>query len=190
MLKAPEDAAYDPEENILVGNVAFYGATGGEAYIAGRAGERFCVRNSGVTAVVEGVGEHGCEYMTGGRVVVLGPTDKNFAAGMSGGVAYVLDEDNLLYRNLNREMVLMEKVESKYEQEELRGILEKHVKATGSRKGQEVLGRFAEYLPKFKKIIPEDYKELSVLAGRFEEMGMTREEAQIEAFYQSIQKKG
>ena len=190
VLKAPEDAAYDPEENILVGNVAFYGATGGEAYIAGRAGERFCVRNSGVTAVVEGVGEHGCEYMTGGRVVVLGPTDKNFAAGMSGGVAYVLDEDNLLYRNLNREMVLMEKVESKYEQEELRGILEKHVKATGSRKGQEVLGRFAEYLPKFKKIIPEDYKELSVLAGRFEEMGMTREEAQIEAFYQSIQKKG
>ncbi len=181
VLKAPEDAAYDPEENILVGNVAFYGAT---------AGERFCVRNSGVTAVVEGVGEHGCEYMTGGRVVVLGPTDKNFAAGMSGGVAYVLDEDNLLYRNLNREMVLMEKVESKYEQEELRGILEKHVKATGSRKGQEVLGRFAEYLPKFKKIIPEDYKELSVLAGRFEEMGMTREEAQIEAFYQSIQKKG
>ena len=175
--------------NIIVGNVAFYGATSGEAYIAGRAGERFCVRNSGVTAVVEGVGEHGCEYMTGGRVVVLGPTGKNFAAGMSGGVAYVLDDQNCLYKNLNKEMVLMEKVESKYEQEELKTIIRNHVEATGSKRGKDVLEHFAEYLPKFKKIIPEDYKELFIMANQFEELGMSKEEAQIEAFYKSTQGK-
>jgi glutamate synthase (ferredoxin) len=189
IVKAPDHAAYVPEENVIIGNVAFYGATSGEAYIAGRAGERFCVRNSGVTAVVEGVGEHGCEYMTGGRVVILGPTDKNFAAGMSGGVAYVLDEQSCLYKNLNKEMVLMEKVESKYEQEELRNLIENHVKATGSRAGRRVLEDFRAYLPKFKKIIPKDYKELSILASRYEEVGMTREEAQIEAFYESIREK-
>ena len=189
IVSAPKNAAYDPEENIIVGNVAFYGATSGEAYIAGRAGERFCVRNSGVTAVVEGVGEHGCEYMTGGRVVVLGPTGKNFAAGMSGGVAYVLDDQNCLYKNLNKEMVLMEKVESKYEQEELKTIIRNHVEATGSKRGKDVLEHFAEYLPKFKKIIPEDYKELFIMANQFEELGMSKEEAQIEAFYKSTQGK-
>ena len=183
---APENAAYEPHDNIIVGNVALYGATSGEAYIAGRAGERFCVRNSGATAVVEGVGEHGCEYMTGGRVVVLGPTGKNFAAGMSGGIAYVLDEKNCLYRNLNKEIILMEKVESKHDQEELKNILEKHVAATGSVKGKEVLDHFKEYLPKFKKLIPEDYKKLIQLSAQFEEQGMTREEAQIEAFYASV----
>ena len=135
------------------------------------------------------MGEHGCEYMTGGRVVILGPTDKNFAAGMSGGVAYVLDEQSCLYKNLNKEMVLMEKVESKYEQEELRNLIENHVKATGSRAGRRVLEDFRAYLPKFKKIIPKDYKELSILASRYEEVGMTREEAQIEAFYESIREK-
>ena len=118
------------------------------------AGERFCVRNSGATAVVEGVGEHGCEYMTGGHVVVLGPTGKNFAAGMSGGIAYVLDEESCLYKNLNKEMVLMEKVETKFDQEELRAMIEAHVRNTGSKKGQEVLDHFKEYLPKIKKIIP------------------------------------
>ena len=186
---APLKATYEPGENILIGNVALYGATSGEAYIAGRAGERFCVRNSGVTAVVEGVGEHGCEYMTGGRVVVLGPTGKNFAAGMSGGIAYVLDEKNCLYRNLNKEMVLMEKVENKYEQEALKAMIEKHVAATGSKKGKEVLANFAEYLPKFKKIIPEDYKQLLQLSSQFEEQGMSKEKAQIEAFYVSVGKK-
>ena len=185
---APDDALYEPEENIIIGNVALYGATSGEAYIAGMAGERFCVRNSGATAVVEGVGEHGCEYMTGGHVVILGPTGKNFAAGMSGGIVYVLDENNCLYRNLNREMVLMEKVECKTDQEELKKILEKHVKATGSIKGKAVLDNFEEYLPKFKKIIPEDYKRLVQLSCQFEEQGMSREEAQIEAFYASINK--
>lgn len=158
---APENAAYEAEENIIVGNVALYGATSGEAYIAGMAGERFCVRNSGAIAVVEGVGEHGCEYMTGGRAVVLGPTGKNFAAGMSGGIAYVLDEKNCLYRHLNKEMVLMEKVENPSDQEELRNILENHVKYTGSLKAKAVLENFAEYLPKFKKIIPEEYKKVT-----------------------------
>ena len=183
VVKAPAEALYNPEENVIIGNVAFYGATSGEAYIAGRAGERFCVRNSGVTAVVEGVGEHGCEYMTGGRVVVLGPTDKNFAAGMSGGVAYVLDDHNCLYKNLNKEMILMEKVESKYEQEELRQMIQAHVDATGSKRGKEVLEHFKEYLPKFKKIIPEDYKEILIATNHFEEMGLSKSEAQIEAFY-------
>ena len=161
IVHAPEEAAYDAEENIIIGNVALYGATSGEAYIAGMAGERFGVRNSGAIAVVEGVGEHGCEYMTGGRAVVLGPTGKNFAAGMSGGIAYVLDEKNRLYRNLNKEMVLMEKIESKEDQEELRTILEKHVAYTGSVKAKTVLDQFEEYLPKFKKIIPEEYKKVT-----------------------------
>ena len=104
----PENVQYKAEDNIIIGNVALYGATSGEAYINGMAGERFCVRNSGAYAVVEGVGEHGCEYMTGGRVVVLGATGKNFAAGMSGGIAYVLDEKSNLYRNLNKEMISIE----------------------------------------------------------------------------------
>ncbi len=183
---APKEAKYNPEENIIIGNVALYGATSGEAYIAGMAGERFCVRNSGATAVVEGVGEHGCEYMTGGRVVVLGPTGKNFAAGMSGGIVYVLDEQNHLYRHLNKEMILMEKVENKFDQEELKSILKKHVKYTGSSKAQEVLSNFEEYLPKFKKLIPGDYKRLLTLSAQFEEQGMSREDAQIEAFYASL----
>ena len=183
---APKEASYNPEENILIGNVALYGATSGEAYLAGQAGERFCVRNSGATAVVEGVGEHGCEYMTGGRAVILGPTGKNFAAGMSGGIAYVLDESNQLYRNLNKELVLMEKVENKFEQEELRKIIEKHVKATNSKKGLKILAHFEEYLPKFKKIIPADYKELMMATASFEEQGLSKEDARIEAFYACI----
>ena len=183
---APKEASYEPEENILIGNVALYGATSGEAYLAGQAGERFCVRNSGATAVVEGVGEHGCEYMTGGRALILGPTGKNFAAGMSGGIAYVLDEKNQLYRNLNRELVLMEKVENKFEQEELRKIIEKHVRATNSKKGLKVLTHFEEYLPKFKKIIPADYKELMMATANFEEQGLSKEDAQIEAFYACV----
>ena len=183
---APKNASYEAEDNIIIGNVALYGATSGEAYIAGMAGERFCVRNSGATAVVEGVGEHGCEYMTGGRVVVLGPTGKNFAAGMSGGIVYVLDEKNCLYRHLNKELILTEKVENKFDQEELRSILEKHVAYTGSKRAKEVLAHFSEYLPKFKKLIPGDYKKLLQLSAGFEEQGMSREDAQIEAFYASL----
>ncbi len=188
ILKAPKEAAYDAEKNIIVGNVALYGATSGEAYIAGMAGERFCVRNSGVRTVVEGVGEHGCEYMTGGLAVILGPTGKNFAAGMSGGVAYVLDENNHLYRNLNKEMVLMEKFENKNDKEELKQMLENHLKYTGSAKAKEILDDFDDYLPKFKKIIPADYKKMMQMTADFMEQGMTTEKAQIEAFYASLEK--
>ncbi|MBO4864148.1 MAG: glutamate synthase large subunit [Eubacterium sp.] len=182
IVKAPAEAKYNPEENIIIGNVALYGATSGEAYIAGMAGERFCIRNSGATAVVEGVGEHGCEYMTGGRAVILGPTGKNFAAGMSGGIAYVLDVENTLYKNLNKQLVNMEKLEYKNDIEELKGIIEKHVEYTGSRKGQEILDNFNEYVEHFKKIIPTDYKEMLRLTAECEEQGMNHEQAQIEAF--------
>jgi glutamate synthase (ferredoxin) len=162
--------------------VALYGATSGEAYIAGMAGERFCIRNSGATAVVEGVGEHGCEYMTGGRAVILGPTGKNFAAGMSGGIAYVYDEHNTLYKNLNKQLVSMEKLEYKNDIEELRRIIENHVKYTGSKKGQAILDNFDESVEHFKKIIPSDYKEMLRLTAECEEQGMDHEQAQIEAF--------
>ena len=189
VLLPDEKARYAAEENIIVGNVALYGATSGQAYINGMAGERFCVRNSGAVAVVEGVGEHGCEYMTGGRVVVLGPIGKNFAAGMSGGVAYVLDEESTLYRNLNKAMVSMEKVESKFDREELYRLIDAHVQHTGSPKGRRILAAFSEYLPRFKKIIPNDYKRLVQLASQFEEQGVTPEQAQIEAFYASLAKK-
>ena len=189
VLRPDEKARYAAEENIIVGNVALYGATSGQAYINGMAGERFCVRNSGAVAVVEGVGDHGCEYMTGGRVVVLGPIGKNFAAGMSGGVAYVLDEESTLYRNLNKAMVSMEKVESKFDREELYRLIDAHVQHTGSPKGRRILAAFGEYLPRFKKIIPNDYKRLVQLASQFEEQGVTPEQAQIEAFYASLAKK-
>ena len=180
---APAKRTYKAEDNIIIGNVALYGATSGEAYINGVAGERFAVRNSGATAVVEGVGEHGCEYMTGGRVAVLGKTGKNFAAGMSGGIAYVLDEENELYKNLNKAMIHIEKVEEKYDIQELREMIEKHVQETGSEKGQRILDNFEEYLPRFKKIIPVDYKKMITLSTKLEEKGMSREQAQMEAFY-------
>ncbi|MBP5197492.1 MAG: glutamate synthase subunit alpha, partial [Lachnospiraceae bacterium] len=182
VLKAPAEAAYDAENNIICGNVALFGATLGEAYISGMAGERFCVRNSGAVAVVEGVGEHGCEYMTGGRAVILGPVGKNFAAGMSGGVAYVYDEFNTLYKNLNKGSVLMEKIETKADRDELKTILKKHVELTGSKKASKILEDFEESLVHFKKIIPEDYKKIMHLKGMFEEQGMSPEKAGIESF--------
>ena len=153
-------ATYKEDENIIVGNVALYGATSGKAFINGVAGERFCVRNSGATAVVEGCGDHGCEYMTGGRVVVLGGTGKNFAAGMSGGIAYVLDEDTSLYKRVNKQLVSMEPVTDKYDVLELKEIITEHVAYTNSKKGKEVLDNFGEYLPMFKRIVPHDYKKM------------------------------
>ncbi len=179
---APKEAGYDPHENIIIGNVALYGATSGRAYIAGMAGERFAIRNSGALAVVEGVGEHGCEYMTGGVVVILGDTGKNFAAGMSGGIAYVLDEGNKLYRNLNKELVEMETVEHKNDLAELKTLIAEHVAVTGSRKGKDVLEHFDTYAPMFKKVIPRDYKEMLHGIARFEEQGADPETARIEAF--------
>lgn len=185
----PKDSTFKADENIIIGNVALYGATSGKAFINGVAGERFCVRNSGATAVVEGVGDHGCEYMTGGRVVVIGKTGKNFAAGMSGGVAYVLDEDRDLYTKLNKEMVLFSEVTEKYEILELKELIEEHVKATDSKKGKEILDNFDEYLPKFKRIIPHDYKRMMSAIAVNEEKGMSNEQARIEAFYQIIHNK-
>ena len=186
IVKVPEKAGYKAEDNIIVGNVALYGATSGTAFINGVAGERFAVRNSGANAVVEGVGEHGCEYMTGGRVVVLGKTGKNFAAGMSGGIAYVLDVENVLYKNLNKAMISIEKVENKYDRKELRDLIEAHVQATGSKLGTEILANFDEYLPHFKKLIPDEYKRMITLSAKLEEKGLNSEQAQMEAFYESI----
>ena len=179
----PKGISFKPEDNIIIGNVAFYGATSGKAYINGIAGERFCVRNSGVHTVVEGVGDHGCEYMTGGRVVVLGSTGKNFAAGMSGGVAYVLDEGNNLYTRINKEMVSFTEITSKYDVLELKEMIKDHVAYTNSEKGKRILDNFAEYLPKFKKIIPYDYERMLTTIVQMEEKGLSQEQAQIEAFY-------
>ena len=184
----PTGVKYQQDKNIIIGNVALYGATSGKAFINGVAGERFCVRNSGANAVVEGVGDHGCEYMTGGRVVVLGKTGKNFAAGMSGGIAYVLDEDNDLYTRINKEMVFSEEITSKYDVMELKDMIKEHVALTNSKKGKEVLDKFSEYLPKFKKIVPYDYNRMMMAIVQMEEKGLSSEQAQIEAFY-SIAKK-
>ena len=186
----PAECTFKAEDNIIIGNVALYGATSGKAFINGVAGERFCVRNSGAVAVVEGVGDHGCEYMTGGRVVVLGKTGKNFAAGMSGGIAYVLDEDRDLYMKLNKEMVSSGEVKEKYDIIELKELIEQHVAATNSQKGKMILDNFEEYLPKFKRIIPHDYKKMTTAILSFEEKGMTEEQAQIEAFYSIVNGKG
>ena len=174
---------FKSDENIIIGNVALYGATSGKAFVGGVAGERFAVRNSGARAVVEGVGDHGCEYMTGGCVVVLGQVGKNFAAGMSGGIAYVIDLDNSLYRKVNKAMVNIERVTDKYDVQELKGMIQEHVAYTNSEKGKQILDNFGEYLPKFKKIIPHDYERMLKAIVQMEEKGLSAEQAQIEAFY-------
>ena len=183
IVKPPKESKFKQDENIIIGNVALYGATSGKVYINGVAGERFCVRNSGATAVVEGVGDHSCEYMTGGRVAVIGKVGKNFAAGMSGGVAYVLDENNDLYRKVNKSLVSTEELSNKYDVLELKAMIEEHVKYTNSIRGKEILNDFEEYLPKFKKIIPYDYKKMLNAIAKMEEKGLNPEQAQIEAFY-------
>ena len=157
-VRAPEDAGFSWQEGVLVGNTVLYGATGGSLFIAGQAGERFGVRNSGARAVVEGIGDHGCEYMTGGRVAVLGPTGRNFAAGMSGGIAYVLDEDSTFHRRCNPSMVDLEEVRTRRDRETLRDLIEAHVEYTDSARGREILADWAKYLPLFVKIMPRDYK--------------------------------
>jgi glutamate synthase (ferredoxin) len=178
----PENAAFKASENIIIGNVALYGATSGKAYICGVAGERFCVRNSGAIAVVEGCGDHGLEYMTGGRAVVLGMTGKNFAAGMSGGIAYVLDMNHNLYRRMNKEMASITELTEKYDIAELQEILEDYVKETASELGKEILADFENYIPHFKKIVPHDYQRVISAIGKFEEQGISHENAVLEAF--------
>ena len=187
VLYPPKNRGYLAEENIIAGNVALYGATGGAVFICGVAGERFAVRNSGAYAVVEGVGEHGCEYMTGGRVVVLGKTGKNFAAGMSGGIAYVLDEDHDLYLRLNKDQVIIDSLTERQDIQELRQLIEEHVAATGSEKGREILAAFKSYIPCFKKIMPGDYFRMIQAIAQREGRGMSREQAEIEAFYANTQ---
>ncbi|MDF1753258.1 MAG: glutamate synthase large subunit [Verrucomicrobiales bacterium] len=182
----PKDSHKDlvADQNMIVGNVSFYGATSGEAFLAGMAGERFCVRNSGVHAVVEGVGDHACEYMTGGSITCLGNTGRNFAAGMSGGVAYIYDEDGLFDTRINRDMVniypLIECNDS--EVSEVKARIEEHVKLTGSVKGQALLDDWDNVLPKFTKVLPADYERVLVAVKEAEEKGLTGEDAILAAF--------
>lgn len=183
VLYPPKGSGFKAEENIIAGNVALYGATSGKAFINGIAGERFCVRNSGAIAVCEGVGDHGCEYMTGGRAVILGTTGKNFAAGMSGGIAYVLDESRDLYMKINKSLVSLEAVTNKYDIIELKNIIQEHFEATGSEKAKKILDNFAGYIGSFKKIMPHDYAKIQSTVVALEEKGMSSEQAEIEAFY-------
>jgi len=176
-------ATYKPEENMIIGNVAFYGATGGEAYIRGVAGERFCVRNSGAHVVVEGVGDHGCEYMTGGRVVILGPTGKNFAAGMSGGIAYVLDRQNTFRSKCNTDMVNLEKLEDPDEIAEVKAMIENHVAYTNSAYARQILEDWDNLLSSFVKVIPKDYQRMiRAIAQVEQEQGLSGYEAALVAF--------
>jgi len=178
----PVNSSFVPEENIIIGNVALYGATSGEAYFRGMAGERFAVRNSGVNTVVEAVGDHGCEYMTGGRVVVLGPAGRNFAAGMSGGIAYVLDELGDFPTRVNPQMVGIEKLESPAEIAEVRAMIEKHLAYTKSSRAQKVLGAWDQMVPRFVKVIPKDYKRVLACIERAHGQGLTGDEAIMAAF--------
>jgi glutamate synthase (ferredoxin) len=178
----PKGSAFVPEENVIVGNVALYGATSGEAFIRGMAGERFCVRNSGATAVVEGVGDHGCEYMTGGCVVVLGATGRNFAAGMSGGIAYVLDEGGGFGKVLNTEMVEADRLTDPGEVARVRGLVERHVALTGSARGQQVLDAWPDLAKRFVRVVPNDYRRVLEAQARMRARGLSAEEAEMAAF--------
>ena len=178
----PEQSTFVPEENIIVGNVALYGATSGEAYIRGMAGERFGVRNSGVTAVVESVGDHGCEYMTGGRVVILGPTGRNFAAGMSGGVAYVLAEAGDFPQRCNLQMVALEKLEDPDEIEQVWKMVQRHQTYTHSARAAKIMADWQQMVPKFVKVMPKDYKRVLQSLKKLESSGLSGEQAIMAAF--------
>ena len=178
----PEQSTFVPEDNIIIGNVALYGATSGEAYIRGMAGERFCVRNSGVNAVAESIGDHGCEYMTGGRVVVLGPAGRNFAAGMSGGVAYVLDEVGDFPRRCNLQMVGLEKLEDADEIEVVWKMIQRHQTYTKSARAAKILADWDAMIPKFVKVMPKDLKRVQESMKRVQQSGLSGEDAIMAAF--------
>lgn len=178
----PKDSTIKPEDNIIIGNVALYGATSGEVYINGIAGERFAVRNSGAHAVVEGIGDHGLEYMTGGMVIVLGKTGRNFAAGMSGGIAYVYDPDNTFYEHVNKELVEYKNVKSRYDEDQLKEMIQKHYQYTNSNVAKKILDDFGNEVAHFKKVVPHDYKRMMSLISSFEQQGLTNEQAKVEAF--------
>jgi glutamate synthase (ferredoxin) len=181
VLYPPEGSTFVPEENMIVGNVAFYGATNGEAYIRGMAGERFCVRNSGVRVVVEGVGDHACEYMTGGRLVVLGKTGRNFAAGMSGGIAYVLDEDRTFKNRCNLETVSLETLDQR-DMQEVEELLKRHAVYTHSARAWQLLALWQETAPKFVKVMPKDYRRVVEALQAAEAKGLVGDEALMAAF--------
>ncbi len=182
IVAAPAESPFKAEENIIIGNVAFYGATGGEAYINGVAGERFCVRNSGVKAVVEGVGDHGCEYMTGGRVVILGRTGRNFAAGMSGGIAYVLDERGDFPIRCNTQMVDLEGLTDPADIAEARRMIKRHLRYTNSSLARQVLANWDEKAAQFVKVIPKDYRRMLDIFADVQKTGLSGEEAAMAAF--------
>jgi len=181
-----KDASFVPEENIIIGNVGFYGATSGEAFIRGMAGERFCVRNSGLHAVVEAIGDHGCEYMTGGMVIILGKTGRNFAAGMSGGVAYVYDADDLLPANCNHEMVALSAIDDPLEMAELQLMIERHIRYTGSELGKAILADQSTLRTRFVKVMPHDYRRALEAMKEVEAAGLSGDEAVMAAFYKNI----
>jgi len=181
-LRPDPTAPFKAEENVIAGNVILYGATSGEIFVRGIVGERFCVRNSGALAVVEGVGDHGCEYMTGGKVVVMGPTGRNFAAGMSGGFAYVLDEDGTFPARCNKSMVGLYPLDDPEEIEKVRTLIRHHSEATGSQKGWKVLALWDSLLPRWVKVLPHDFKRALEAEEKVRAMGLTEDEAEMAAF--------
>jgi glutamate synthase (ferredoxin) len=182
----PKASTFKAEENMIVGNVAFYGATSGEAFIRGMAGERFCVRNSGVNVVVEAVGDHGCEYMTGGKVVILGPTGRNFAAGMSGGIAYILDEKGDFASRCNMEMVGLEKLTDANEIEDVWKMIQRHQTYTNSERAAKILADWKNYVPKFVKVLPQDYACVLKELKKAHEQGLSGDEAVMAAFEANV----
>jgi glutamate synthase (ferredoxin) len=178
----PANAPFKAEDNMIIGNVAFYGASAGEAYIRGLAGERFAVRNSGVNVVVEGVGDNGCEYMTGGNVVVIGRAGRNFGAGMSGGVAYVLDEAGDFAKRVNPQMVGIEKLEDAKEIAAVKAMIQKHLDYTKSERAKTILAKWDAHVPKFVKVMPKDYKRMLACLERAQAQGLTGDEAIMAAF--------
>lgn len=184
----PRGSKFRPEEQIIIGNVAFYGATTGEAFINGIAGERFCVRNSGVKAVIEGVGDHGCEYMTGGEVIVLGATGRNFGAGMSGGVAYVFDKNDDFTTQLNRDMVNLYRLIECEDAEiaAVRARIQKHHDLTGSPRAAEILANWDAVLPKFQKVLPRDYERMLNAFKKVEQQGLSGDDAAMAAFEENL----
>lgn len=183
IVKAPDAFNCETHDNVIIGNVAFYGATSGEAYINGRAGERFAVRNSGVNVVVEGIGDHGCEYMTGGRVVVLGEVGKNFGAGMSGGIAYVLSDDAKAFkRKCNIEMISFEKLTDEAEIKEVQEMVKRHAALTNSKKAADLLDNWEKAAETFIKVIPKNYKQMLLSIEEQKAAGLSEEDAIMYAF--------
>jgi glutamate synthase (ferredoxin) len=182
----PKAATFKAEENMIIGNVAFYGATNGEAFIRGMAGERFCVRNSGVNAVVESVGDHGCEYMTGGSVVILGPTGRNFAAGMSGGIAYILDEKGDFASRCNMEMVGLGPLTDTDEMLDIYKLIQRHQTYTNSEKAAKILTDWKNYVPKFVKVMPQDYARVLASLKKVQSQGLSGDEAIMAAFQENV----